>query len=69
MIYLYPLPTLRYVTKQELADMMSPGSGLRWSPWFKIIAERFLPTWWDDLEGALTTDKHADRSTIHHILG
>ncbi len=32
----------RYVTEAELADMMAPGSGLAWSPWFRIIARNFL---------------------------
>ncbi len=32
----------RYVTEAELAAMMAPGSGLAWSPWFRIIARNFL---------------------------
>ena len=48
--------------------MMQPDSGLRWSPWFKIIAESFLPKWWSELPDALASDRFADRATIHHIL-
>jgi len=59
---------VRYVTPAELEAMMRPESGLRWSPWFRIIAERFLPQWWADLPGALGSDRHVDASTIHRIM-
>lgn len=58
----------KYVTLEELEDMMLPDNGLLWSPWFRIIAERFLPGWWKDLESALTTDAHVDTQTIHNIV-
>jgi len=38
-----------------------------WSPWFRIIAERFLYKWWADLTAALTTDKYVDTATIHRF--
>ncbi|KAG2484191.1 hypothetical protein HYH03_017003 [Edaphochlamys debaryana] len=60
---------VRYVTLPELQAMMDPGSGLSWSPWFRILATRFLPAWWADLPAALHSDKHADRATIHRVLG
>jgi isopentenyl-diphosphate delta-isomerase len=59
---------VRYVTQAELAQMMDPASGLRWSPWFRIIAKTFLDTWWRDLDNALSTDKHADYGRVHSIL-
>lgn len=52
---------------QELQAMMDPDSGLHWSPWFRIIAKHFLPTWWQDLQTTLTTDKHVDTATIHRL--
>ncbi len=59
---------VKYVTQAELEEMMRPQSGLRWSPWFKILAEKFLlPKWWADLPGALNTDKFADRASIHRL--
>jgi len=59
----------RWVTPGELREMMRPESGLKWSPWFRIIAERFLlPAWWSDLEGALATDRHVDTTTIHRVM-
>ena len=59
---------IRWVTKSELAEMMDPASGLRWSPWFRIIAEKFLNKWWTDLDDTLTTDKHVDLGTIHKVM-
>lgn len=57
------------MTLAELRAMMDPASGLRWSPWFRIIAERFLGGWWEDLEATLHTDRHCDYGTIHKVLG
>jgi len=57
----------KYVTLQELKEMMHPGSGLLWSPWFRIIAENFLDRWWADLDATLTTNEHVDTQTIHRL--
>jgi isopentenyl-diphosphate delta-isomerase type 1 len=59
---------VRWVTLEQLTDMMRPETGLLWSPWFRIIAQRFLPTWWADLDVTLNTDKHVDAATIHKVL-
>ncbi|PSC75135.1 isopentenyl-diphosphate delta-isomerase I [Micractinium conductrix] len=58
----------KYVSMQELRQMMHPGSGLLWSPWFRIIAENFLEKWWAELDATLTTDAHVDTATIHRIM-
>ena len=47
--------------------MMSPSSGLHWSPWFRAIQKKFLTTWWGDLDAALATDKYLDTQTIHRV--
>lgn len=47
--------------------MMKPESGLLWSPWFRIIVERFLVKWWKDLDETLTTDKWVDLKAIHRF--
>eukprot|EP00602_Paraphysomonas_sp_CaronLab_P006525 CAMPEP_0185036834 /NCGR_PEP_ID=MMETSP1103-20130426/30406_1 /TAXON_ID=36769 /ORGANISM="Paraphysomonas bandaiensis, Strain Caron Lab Isolate" /LENGTH=738 /DNA_ID=CAMNT_0027574547 /DNA_START=21 /DNA_END=2234 /DNA_ORIENTATION=- len=57
----------KYVTLSELREMMDPSSGLLWSPWFRIIAENFLPYWWADLNATLTTDKFVDVKSIHRF--
>lgn len=62
----------RWVSQAELREAMAGqvGLGLQmplWSPWFRVIAERFLHTWWGDLEVALTTDKYVDTVSIHRF--
>merc|ERR1719498_308037 len=47
--------------------MMNPNNGLLWSPWFRIIAENFLPYWWKDLKTTLTTDRFVDTKSIHRF--
>jgi farnesyl-diphosphate farnesyltransferase len=54
----------KYVTMDELKTMMDPSNGLLWSPWFRIICEKFLYNWWGDLDNALHTDKYVDKETI-----
>lgn len=58
---------VKHVDLQELQAMMDPSSGLHWSPWFRIIAKHFLPTWWQDLQQTLSTDTHVDTATIHKL--
>lgn len=63
-----PPQDTRYVTPAELAEMMRPGSGLKWSPWFRIIAAHFLPAWWADLDAVCAGDpRHQDFETIHSL--
>jgi isopentenyldiphosphate isomerase len=59
----------RWVTYNELSKMMTPGNGLRWSPWFRMIAEKdgLLKSWWENLDETLTTDKYVDYDTIHRF--
>eukprot|EP01062_Namystynia_karyoxenos_P071236 TRINITY_DN66679_c0_g1_i1.p1 TRINITY_DN66679_c0_g1~~TRINITY_DN66679_c0_g1_i1.p1 ORF type:complete len:285 (+),score=89.07 TRINITY_DN66679_c0_g1_i1:86-856(+) len=56
----------RYVTLPELREMMADPQ-LRWSPWFRIIVDRFLAKWWADLDTALTTNDYVDDG-IHTVL-
>lgn len=56
---------IRYVTNTELWKMMHED-GKKWSPWFRIIAENFLPRWWDDLDNIL--DGKASHDSIIHRL-
>jgi len=58
----------RWLTRDELKEAMT-GSGEMplWSPWFKIINERLLDAWWQDLDNALSTDKYVDVSSIHRF--
>jgi hypothetical protein len=57
----------KYVTMPELTAMMADPA-LLWSPWFRIIAAEFLvggQGWWNDLQGAVETDKYLDTRAIH----
>lgn len=58
---------VKYVTFAELQRMMRPDSGLLWSPWFRVIVEKFVGKWWADLNKTLTTDAHVDVKTIHRF--
>lgn len=54
----------KYVTMSELQSMMDPSSGLLWSPWFRIIAKKFLEKWWIDLDLTLSTNKFVNYEKI-----
>jgi isopentenyl-diphosphate Delta-isomerase len=57
----------RWVSAAELTAMMAEP-GLLWSPWFRIITERWLvPLWWRDLSVTMGTDVHVDAATIHRF--
>ncbi|KAG8464430.1 hypothetical protein KFE25_003493 [Diacronema lutheri] len=58
---------VKWVSHAELLEMMKPASGLLWSPWFRIIVERFLVHWWADLDATFSTDKHVDCGKIYRF--
>jgi hypothetical protein len=58
---------VKYVSLEELQEMMSLQSGLLWSPWFRIIAQVFLPVWWASLKTTLSTDQFVDSTTIYRF--
>lgn len=55
---------IRYVTQNELKDMLSDEQQYQWSPWFRIIATKFLFNWWENLSETLALP--FDR-TIHRF--
>mgnify|MGYP001082916438 CR=1 FL=1 len=56
----------KYVSKQQLIDMMNDPS-LLFTPWFKLIVSQFLFKWWDALlEGKL--DELKDVDTVHNFI-
>ncbi|CAM9684488.1 unnamed protein product [Chrysoparadoxa australica] len=57
---------VRWVTLPELKEMMADPD-LLWSPWFRIIQERFLVHWWENLKVTLGSDKYVDVKTIHRF--
>ena len=64
----YPNPEevqdTKYVNFLELEAMMKEDSGLLWSPWFRIIAKKFLKKWWKNLELTMNSDEFVDHKTI-----
>lgn len=38
-----------------------------WSPWFRIIVERFAREWWLNLNDAIKTNKYMDTVNIHRF--
>lgn len=58
---------VKYVNLSQLREMMDPSSGLKWSPWFKIIVDQLLVHWWDDMDTTMTSSK-VDYNKIHRFL-
>ena len=62
----------RWVTRGELREMLRDPA-LRWSPWFRIIVDRWLlPEWWlgdgDDGEGGKDGGKNNSSSRLEALL-
>ncbi|CAK9012094.1 unnamed protein product [Durusdinium trenchii] len=59
---------VRWLGSGDLKEAMAgKGDMPLWSPWFRIIKERLLDAWWQDLDTALTTDKYVDVTSIHRF--
>lgn len=56
----------RYVSQTELQTMFADPT-LKWSPWFKLIAQHLLPVWWDNIDEALSSDRFVELETIHRF--
>ncbi|KAH8055929.1 isopentenyl-diphosphate delta-isomerase [Aureococcus anophagefferens] len=58
----------KWVTQEELfREMEAKDSMPLWSPWFEIIAKKFLKTWWEDLDGVVAGERCADYASIHRF--
>ncbi|CAM9464178.1 unnamed protein product [Sphacelaria rigidula] len=57
---------VKWVSLGEMDAMMEDPANL-WSPWFRIIVERFAREWWQHLSDALKTDKYVDTVNIHRF--
>lgn len=69
---------IRWVTQSQLLEMFNDAS-LLFSPWFRIIAHRWMMTtvdttatktvggWWDNLDRTMNTDDFCDHQTIHRF--
>lgn len=56
----------KYVSKEELKELIASANqkGVKITPWFQLIVDKFLYSWWDNL-GNL--DAVVDEKTIHHL--
>lgn len=60
---------VKWVTKAKLLEMMADQK-LLFSPWFRLIAHRWMLNkggWWEDLKQTMTTDKHCDYTGIQRF--
>ena len=64
---------VRWVTNRQLSEMFA-DPGLLFSPWFRIIAKRWMMDetgsqrgWWNDLDRTMNTDEFCDYETIHRF--
>jgi isopentenyl-diphosphate delta-isomerase len=59
---------IRYVGKEELAELLAQEQRqeIMLSPWFKAVAQRWLPIWWDALLAG-NLDSVKDTDTIHML--
>lgn len=57
---------VKFVSAEELKSMMQDSS-LKFTPWFKIICDKFLFTWWDSMIKGENLDKHRDTATVHKM--
>lgn len=60
---------IKWVTQEKLHEMMNDSS-LLFSPWFRIIVNKWVTSengWWQDLKVTMETDKFCDYGSIHRF--
>ena len=57
---------VQWVSLDELQAMLKDTS-LLFSPWFRLIVQKWLVTWWKNLDKAMTTQAFCDYETIHEF--
>ena len=57
---------IKWVSIDELQAMLNDSS-LLFSPWFRLIVQKWLVTWWKDLDKAMNTDAVCDYKNIHEF--
>ncbi|KAJ3417616.1 Cytoplasmic GTPase/eEF2-like protein (ribosomal biogenesis) [Chytridiales sp. JEL 0842] len=65
-INLNEVKSVRYVSKHEMEQLFSnpESEGVVFTPWFKLIAENFLFTWWGQLD---RLDDLREQKMIHRL--
>ena len=57
---------IKWVSVDELQAMLNDPS-LLFSPWFRLIVQKWLVTWWKDLDKAMNTDAFCNYKTIYEF--
>jgi len=57
---------VKWVSIEELQEMLG-NPQLLFSPWFRLIVQKWLLMWWKDLDTTLTTNKYCDYENIHEF--
>ncbi len=52
---------IAWVAKNEMSDFVEKHDEKNFTPWFKLISESLLPSWWDDLDRLEELREVADR--------
>lgn len=55
----------KWVNIPTFKQMIDPNSQLLWSPWFRIVADKFLIEWWKNIDATMTTDVYTNHHTIY----
>lgn len=59
------------MNRSELRELLRKAdaneSGIKLSPWFRLIVDNFLFKWWDNVEKGTLMDV-ADMKTIHKLV-
>ncbi|PKI66896.1 hypothetical protein CRG98_012659 [Punica granatum] len=61
---------IRYVNREQLKELLRKADageeGLKLSPWFRLVVDNFLFSWWDHVEKG-TLKEAVDMKTIHKL--
>jgi isopentenyl-diphosphate delta-isomerase len=56
----------KFVSREKLEELMNDNK-LLFTPWFKLIVDRFLSKWWTAMMNG-TLEEHKDVNTVHNML-
>lgn len=56
----------KWVTLAELEAMLADKS-LLFSPWFRLIVQKWMKNWWSNLDETMNTNKHCDFVNIQQF--
>ncbi|KAL6610224.1 hypothetical protein ACP70R_040193 [Stipagrostis hirtigluma subsp. patula] len=61
---------VKYMNREQLKELLRKADaeedGVKLSPWFRLVVDNFLMSWWDHVEQG-TLQEAADMNTIHKL--